>query len=219
MRELATWPFFMIKRTCPECGKRFYIKPSVVKRGQGVFCSKLCGGMAYSKKFSGDKSPNFKGAIIDRVCPICGEIFHVYASGIKRGQGKFCSISCRSKEKIKENNPNWKGGNYSKQSAIRTSLRNKQWIKDVFNRDKFTCQGCGQIGNELHAHHLKHFSDIFKELEAKYPLLDLVDMAKGYESFWDISNGRTLCKLCHKKVHKNDKKISRDGLGIASGPR
>ena len=49
----------------------------------------------------------------------------------------------------------------------------------MFERDKFTCVWCGQIGGSLNADHIKPFFD--------YPELRL-----------DISNGRTLCVPCHR---------------------
>lgn len=57
------------------------------------------------------------------------------------------------------------------------------WRTAVFERDKFKCAICGQVGGELNAHHIRPFKD--------YPDLRL-----------DVDNGVTLCKACHKRVHK-----------------
>jgi hypothetical protein len=55
------------------------------------------------------------------------------------------------------------------------------WRKEVYKRDNFTCQHCGQIGGKLNAHHIK---------DAKhYPELILI-----------LENGITLCYECHKKT-------------------
>lgn len=86
-----------------------------------------------------------------------------------------------------ENNPLWKGGITPVNNQIRHSLEYKEWIRKVFKRDNYTCQGCGvRSGNGkrvyLHAHHIKLFSE---EPELRF----------------DISNGITLCKNCHKKIH------------------
>lgn len=58
-----------------------------------------------------------------------------------------------------------------------------EWRIAVFMRDGFKCQACGQVGGTLNAHHIKEFS--------KYPALR-----------FDVDNGITLCKDCHKKVHR-----------------
>ena len=67
-------------------------------------------------------------------------------------------------------------------SKIRNSEEYRQWRIAVFERDRYTCQVCGQVGRNLNAHHIRPF--------AKYPELRL-----------DLNNGITLCKRCHDLVH------------------
>jgi hypothetical protein len=62
---------------------------------------------------------------------------------------------------------------------IRDSPAYKLWRKSVFERDNYTCVFCGQRGGQLQADHIKSF--------ARFP-----------ELRFDLSNGRTLCKPCHK---------------------
>ena len=57
------------------------------------------------------------------------------------------------------------------------------WRSLVFERDGYTCQECGKVGVTLNAHHKKHY--------AYFPKLR-----------FDVDNGVTLCKNCHKKRHK-----------------
>lgn len=75
---------------------------------------------------------------------------------------------------------NWKDG---KSVTIRRTAEYKDWRLSVFKRDGFACVGCGDNrGGNLQAHHILSFT--------KYPNLRL-----------DVSNGVTLCRLCHKKIH------------------
>ena len=64
---------------------------------------------------------------------------------------------------------------------IRKSPAYKQWRQKVYVRDNFTCVECGKHGGDLEADHIKAF--------ALYP-----------ELRFEVSNGRTLCKPCHKKT-------------------
>lgn len=79
-----------------------------------------------------------------------------------------------------ENNPNWKGGTSRIYKTGYYSSEYKQWRRDVFSRDNYTCQDCGETGY-VTAHHIKSF--------AHYPDLR-----------FDINNGKTLCQSCHSKT-------------------
>lgn len=114
---------------------------------------------------------------VNKIC-ICGKTFRVLPADIRRGRGNFCSKPCAHS---KERNKAWKGGVTPLNSLIRKSSRMREWRKTVFERDNYTCQGCGQVGSELQVDHIKSFAD--------YP-----------ELRFDIDNGRTLCKPCHLKT-------------------
>lgn len=75
---------------------------------------------------------------------------------------------------------NWKGG---VDKGIWFTWEYKQWRKAVFERDNYTCVWCGDNkGGNLEADHIKPKS-LFPEL------------------VFDINNGRTLCKGCHRKTN------------------
>ena len=99
-----------------------------------------------------------------------------------------------------EKNHAWKGGITSFAKLIRRSFQCRQWVSDIFTRDDFTCQECGQIGGKLNVHHYKSFSSILK----KYKIATLEEALECAELF-NINNGITLCKECHRKLHKSNK--------------
>lgn len=135
------------------------------------------------------------------------------------------SRSQKTKEKIKKTKlkanlkgskcPAWKGGITPLNYLIRYSEKSREWRKGVLKRDNYICQKCGNNeGDDLEAHHIKSFSEILKELLQKYnrfsPLEDretLLELSYTYEPFWDISNGKTLCKDCHNSTKKYGAKI------------
>lgn len=84
---------------------------------------------------------------------------------------------------------------------IRVSFEYRQWRSDVFTRDDFTCQKCGQRGGKLHAHHKKTLVRILQFYE-----IVTLEEALECEELWNINNGITYCKDCHKEVHKSLKR-------------
>lgn len=92
---------------------------------------------------------------------------------------------------------NWKGGRVSLKHQIRESFEYKQWRDDIYTRDDFTCQECGKRGVEIHAHHYPNsFSQILEDNR-----IITHEQALVCEEFWNIDNGITMCKECHKKEH------------------
>lgn len=78
------------------------------------------------------------------------------------------------------NHWNWKGG-VSKE--VWKTPAYQQWRRAVMRRDNFTCVACGDNqGGNLEADHIKP-RYLFPELT------------------FDVSNGRTLCKPCHKQTN------------------
>jgi 5-methylcytosine-specific restriction endonuclease McrA len=81
----------------------------------------------------------------------------------------------------------WKGGIDKKEYKHYRNLNYRLWREKVFKRDNYTCQDCGlHSGNGkamfLIPHHIKSYT--------YYP-----------ELRYEVSNGKTLCKDCHNKLH------------------
>lgn len=68
----------------------------------------------------------------------------------------------------------------------RNTIQYLVWRKSVFERDKYTCQMCGEYGGKLNAHHIIRWCD---------------DLNKRYE----VANGITLCEKCHKEKHREER--------------
>ena len=77
----------------------------------------------------------------------------------------------------------WKGGATPRIKAVRNSSLYKNWRSAVFERDDYTCQMCNERGGRLEAHHIHPFKDHKNDL-----------------MIFDINNGVTLCKKCHRSI-------------------
>lgn len=140
-------------------------------------------------------------------CEDCGKEFKVYNY---RPDARFCSSKCRAKiimptnlrtgsipwnkglsrltdtrldkiakDRSGDKNWQWAGGISKSHKVSWGSAIHKAWRKAVFERDEYTCQICFKRGAELQADHIKCF--------AHHP-----------DIRYELSNGRTLCKSCHK---------------------
>ena len=101
------------------------------------------------------------------------------------------SLSHRGKK-----NGSWKGGITRLQILIRNNFFYRQWRSDVFTKDDFTCQNCGQKNSYLNAHHIKSFSSILQYYE-----ITTLKEALACKELWNINNGITLCKKCHRNLY------------------
>lgn len=181
-----SWKGGDVKKKCILCGKNVLIKRSQDRLGFGKFCSRKCFGIWRTKNFSGKNHPLWNK--IEKHCEVCGDSRYVVPAIIKLNQRFFCSRKClgiwNSINRSGENCSRWKGGVTHPHHLIRTSNKYYKWRVQVFTRDHFTCQKCGDgRGGNLNAHHIKGF--------AEHPNLQL-----------KINNGITLCKSCHKKEHQ-----------------
>lgn len=95
-----------------------------------------------------------------------------------------------------DKNPAWRGGTSHLIPKIRNLFEYRQWRSDVFTRDKYTCQICGDNkGGNLEAHHIRPISMLIRENNIKTSEDSLF-----CEALWNINNGQTLCLKCHKKT-------------------
>lgn len=65
----------------------------------------------------------------------------------------------------------------------------KTWRKMVFERDDYTCLLCGKRGGPLEPHHI-------------------VPRREDESKIYQINNGATLCKPCHKKTFRRENQFA-----------
>lgn len=158
-------------------------------------------------------------------CVTCGKEFSVYPSRLNKSHGhanKFCSREC-----YWINKKGKKVGKYSQSHCdaisngkasikekcqspikllIRENRKNEHWKKEVFKRDNWTCQNCGEKGYVV-AHHIKPFAKIIDELIVEKGNLHLFENAMDCIPLWNTKNGITLCTECHYKVHGRTRRV------------
>jgi len=99
-----------------------------------------------------------------------------------------------------DKNPMWKGGKTKFSQQIKNLYEYSSWRMDIFRRDKWTCQICGAKNKKgekyiFDADHIHPFSKILSE----HNILS-IEEAISCKELWDIKNGRTLCRKCHKET-------------------
>jgi hypothetical protein len=153
------------------------------------------------------RKPSFKGRKhTEESRKRMGLMAHLHASRYWKGKDRSAIFTKEYREKmslamkrlVSEGRHNfWKGGLTEKNKLARTRLVYKLWREAVFKRDDWTCQMCKQRGGKLEAHHIKEFSN-FPDLR------------------YDVSNGITLCKECHKKTDNYGRRLSTYGLAMGA---
>jgi 5-methylcytosine-specific restriction endonuclease McrA len=182
------------KFECRTCGSAFKSRKACVSRTP-KFCSKACYagreiGDATRSRMSASRAgrqPHNKLPMSQVKCAGCStQIPHRVGA---YSNTKYCPYSCRItayrnmdySHQSGDKSHRWAGGVTAENDSERGSAKYRQWRTDVFSRDGYTCQSCGQVGGYLQADHIQPFA-YHKELR------------------YDLSNGRTLCVACHRKT-------------------
>lgn len=178
------------KTTCKYCDKEIYKEKQHLNRWENNFCNSKCWGK-YQQEHTpkGEENPQYSQVTV--ICEWCEKEYKTYKS--TKNKTRFCSKQCRndwqSYMMSGENHHNWQGGIAEQRSLDWVSREYKKWRKQVFERDNYTCQLCGDnTGGNLNAHHIKSYKD--------YPKLRR-----------ELTNGITLCERCHIEVHRKNIKL------------
>ncbi len=115
----------------------------------------------------------------------------------------------RIKGQVGRNHWNWQNGKTKFIVSLRELFEYKQWRTAVFERDDYTCQKCGETNCRIDPHHKKAFAILIQEFLKIYdqfsPIEDketLLRLAIKYKPFWEVDNGKTLCRCCHLSLKK-----------------
>lgn len=94
-----------------------------------------------------------------------------------------------------KNHGMWKGGVTKLVIRIRSCTQSKKWRQAVLIRDNFKCILCGSESYLDVDHYPKSFAEIYYQNDIK-TLQDALEC----KEFWNINNGRIICRSCHKKT-------------------
>lgn len=175
---------------CIHCGRKIVIKKSVFKRRKVYFCSIKC------------RSEHGR---VEHTCKFCGKRYRTFKSYVRDGR-KYCSRRCMAEHRkilyLGVLNPHFKDGAAKIGKKMRRLARYLKWRKDLFARDKNTCQMCYNTFDSkyLDAHHKIRLWTLLRDYLKKE--IDFND-----EYFYSLDNGQTLCKECHRKTYKREDSI------------
>jgi len=198
LSELKKNSTLKISINCPICKETFKRHFFILQKTGNFMCQK-CKIKSYSeKKLEVNKQYNMLKVLkktrtgFSLMKCECGKETEVNNTNVKSGKTKSCGciISKKLKEfhaknpdfQSEEKHPMWKGGTTSKNRRIRATAKYKEWRSEVFKRDNFTCKKCGVVSKNIEAHHINELSN-------------------NLDKVYDLNNGVTFCRKCHKKFH------------------
>lgn len=162
---------------CEYCGISFEEYKPTQK-----FCSQTCSNKNTAQK-------RYIGHSIAYNCETCGKLKTQKLAVYKKAKHHFCSTKCADVyngiRMSGANHPMWKDGRTPESHRLRHTKEYNDWRHAVYARDYWKCIMCGIKcrGKNIVAHHIKSFKDY---LNLRH----------------EVSNGQTLCRSCHKKVHE-----------------
>lgn len=124
-------------------------------------------------------------------CAVCNKVVRTQPAQLKYRNRQTCGRTCRAvmtRRKAERRRIELGYTKHQLDRLARYSKESKHWRMAVFKRDNYTCQLCGIRGTYLEADHIKPF--------AFFPNLR-----------YELSNGRTLCRLCHNKTKMSYQKM------------
>lgn len=211
-----------IKAICDECGGCFDLlyksaEKNKKKHGKHKCCN--CTGITPKPQNSSvywtkdrranqstfiKSSEKYQEAIADR--DLSGDKNPMYGKSMTKESKQRMSISRTGK--IGSQATAWKGGKSSVTKRVKGIIHGRHdWYGKVFKRDGWKCVECGSK-TKIEAHHIDPVNKIIKRLceSRSFDNEDdkvswLVEQPELVD--FELKNGKTLCRKCHKKEHKN----------------
>ena len=118
----ANWQNKITKMVCKCCGKEFYVKESILKRGRGKFCSKECYDKWQSENLSGENSPAWQGGL--SFFPYCSKFNEAFKERIRDKFGRVCFLCGKTEE----------------ENSQKLSVHHVNYSKDCLCDDDKSCQ-------------------------------------------------------------------------------
>lgn len=168
---------------------------------------------SFKKGFKGNlgrKFPQRTGSLhhkwvesIETPCEHCGKTVERKPWQIKKHT--YCDLKCSRAGIRGKTSPVFKG------EDAKSSLRQRimqlpeyvAWRKAVFSRDSFKCVWCGKPSG-FEADHIISYKDVRDRNGIRTP-----EDARACAELWDVANGRTLCRECHRKTDSYPKNLLR----------
>lgn len=169
----------------------------LIKPNSGSFKKGII-SFSKGKKFpewSGENNPNWKPKI-SKTCCFCSKEVLLPPHRIIEDKKFFCNRVCWALGSRNENSPVFKGEDAVApiRKRIMELSEHKQWHSEILKRDSYLCVLC-KSRKDLEVDHIKRFLHIVNQNNIK-----TTEQARNCKELWDISNGRTLCRECHRKT-------------------
>lgn len=193
----------MIKVKCAKCNKEIFRKPCELRDNKSgcFFCSVSCMNTYWGEKRRGKNHPNFATKSVK--CNYCKISFLKPQSHLKYKHNFCCQkhlhLWMLDNAPKGKNAYAYKHGKTKLYNQVRNTEPYTLWRNSVYQQDRYTCQECQKHcrKTDIIAHHKKDFAIIFQENS-----ITSFKKALQCPELWDISNGITLCRSCHLKIHK-----------------
>lgn len=149
----------------------------------------------------GKKMPHWKWMSkpkIEKECAYCKMVLSLSQNQVRTRN--FCNRQCWALGTRGMGSPVFLGEKATKplRQRIMAMDEYRGWRAKILNRDNWTCTQCGfrnngKVRKEMHVDHIEQYRTIVIRNAIK-----TLEDARNCSELWDLKNGRTLCRDCHR---------------------